>query len=66
MSLRNDLANGLLVWLSGDEATGTCLILDIESEGFSVCDITPDNIETNKELFPDLKSALQAYIDRLP
>lgn len=76
--LRNDLTDGLLVWLEGKENEADCIILttaadfdgygndDDYSRGYVVYRLSPTGESKDVVHFTSLKSALENYAQALP
>jgi hypothetical protein len=64
MTLRNDLMDGILVWLTGEEDSPV-IVLDEAGLGFSVSVWSVDGQESDRKVHEDLKSALLDFAGRI-
>jgi hypothetical protein len=71
MTLRNDLMDGILVWLTGEEDSpvimedSPVIVLDEAGLGFSVSVWSVDGQESDRKVHEDLKSALLDFAGRI-
>jgi hypothetical protein len=63
--IRNDLADGILVYLLGDAADDNVLVLDKAGEGYEVCEITIGGDIERRADFETLSGALHYFASQI-